>query len=200
MLSPEWEEVHRTRPWQSLPQEQMVIWLLAQFPGEDRSKIKILDLGCGQGPSTIYLAQYGFHIVALDGSPSALKKLKANISNGYDSNVHLVCSDMSKLGFPDGYFDVVLDIASICHNDNYQEIFDEVARVLRVGGGFFSVLPAADANRDPFMGFGPVNFFEKEHIKDFLNEKFIINIAYKRLDNGDGQNLLSQWLVLGIKK
>lgn len=193
-----WEKIHSKLNWNGLPDEQMARWLFNSYKGglDQYKQMKVLDLGCGQGTSTVYLAGYGFNIVAVDGAPSALNKLKKRI-NGYPS-VDLICCDMSRLGFHDGNFDVVIDMVSICCNDNYQEIFDEVARVLKIGGGFFSMLPASDTTKRFFDGCGKVNYFDRDQLRECLKNKFKTHIGYKLIEDESG-NRLSHYMVEALR-
>src|SRR6266436_1794103 len=163
MIDPVWEEIHSKRQWLLPPNEQLVTWLCAKYGKieyDQRKKIKILDIGCGQGSSTLFIAPQGFHVVAIDGSKSALAKLSSNLSVYGIKDVDLVCCDMAKIPYEDGYFDAVVDVASVCMSDDCQGIFDEVARVLKPSGRLFSTMPATDTVRGPWTGYGPVTFFD----------------------------------------
>src|SRR5580704_11872603 len=80
MFDKHWEEeVHSKRGWMTNPNERMVSWVQNNFcsaPSKLRKDIKILDVGCGQGASTFWLAAQGFSVAALDGSVSAINKIK----------------------------------------------------------------------------------------------------------------------------
>lgn len=199
-ISPIWEQVHSTRDWFSVPQEQLVMWVGGQYGGalpEQRKKIKILDIGCGQGPSTLYIAAQGFHVVAVDGSISALTKLGANLAVHNLTNVDIIHCDMAKLPCEDNYFDAVVDVASICMNYDCQEIFDEVARVLKPEGLLFSVLAATDTSKTLWEKTGPVSYFDPDKIRDCLAKDFKLKLYYKCVEAEDKSDRLSHWVVIG---
>ncbi len=50
---------------------------VAAFVDRDRSRGRALDLGCGTGTQSIYLAQYGFDVTAIDFSPKAIDLARA---------------------------------------------------------------------------------------------------------------------------
>ncbi|MBT5474680.1 MAG: methyltransferase domain-containing protein, partial [Rhodobacteraceae bacterium] len=51
--------------------DQMRATLLAELP-EDLNGARVLDAGCGAGPTTVELAARGAHVVAIDISPALI--------------------------------------------------------------------------------------------------------------------------------
>lgn len=90
----------------------------------------ILELGCGPGQDTAWLARHGFtRITATDLSTEALAKCALAAPAA-----HLVCHDLHEpLPFADDSFDVV--IASLCLHyfewDKTEEIVRDIRRCLR---------------------------------------------------------------------
>ena len=66
---PIWDDVFRSRSWGKYPKEELVRFIARRYYGApDRSAVRILDLGCGYGAATWYLAREGFAVSAIDGS------------------------------------------------------------------------------------------------------------------------------------
>lgn len=101
---------------------------------------RVLDLGCGTGIQTIFLAQYAQEVVGVDLSPKLLAK--ATLKCKDRANVKLLEADATELPFESGYFDTVISYGeTISHIQNYRQAFNEACRVLKPGGLFiFSVL------------------------------------------------------------
>jgi len=118
-------------------------------PHEDMKKIgrifkerkvkKILDLGCGTGRHTVYLAKCGFDIYGMDISEEGvriarewLKKegLKANFKIG---------SIYKKLPYKDNFFDAVISTNTIHHQgiEKVRGTIQEVERILKPKGLIF---------------------------------------------------------------
>jgi len=100
---------------------------------------KILDLGCGSGRHTVYLAKHGFKVWGIDIAPEGIKitkgwlkkeKLKANLKVG---NVY------KKLPYPDHFFDALISTQTLHHNriGNIRKLIKEIEKVLKMNGLIF---------------------------------------------------------------
>lgn len=101
---------------------------------------RILDLGCGTGIQSAYLANYAQQVTGLDISDQLLRKA-AEKCQKFD-NVQFVQADARKIPFEDGSFDGVISYGeTLSHIPDVQIAFLEVQRVLRPNGLFlFSVV------------------------------------------------------------
>lgn len=97
---------------------------------------RILDLGCGTGSNTLFLARKGFLVVGLDVSASAIAEAQQFLAAVQIENVVLIANDMKALPFPDEDFDAVVSI-NVIHHAKLSEIertVGEIRRVLRSNG------------------------------------------------------------------
>lgn len=94
----------------------------------DASKIRILDLGCGDGRLSAELIEKGHEVSGVDVS---LEGIEAAQSKG----INAVRADMEeKLPFPDSCFDAVLLLDTLEHLYDQEGIIREVHRVLKDDG------------------------------------------------------------------
>ena len=97
---------------------------------------KILDLGCGTGRNTIYLAQQGFSVYALDISKTGIKITKNKAKKLNLNNIEYKISNITDTKYEDNSFDAIICIFVLSHGllkDN-QEAIDEIYRILKPGG------------------------------------------------------------------
>lgn len=95
----------------------------------------ILEIGCGTGKNTIFLAQIGTHLHALDFSEGMIEKAKEKVKAG---NVRFATADLTK-SWPcdNGAYDLVTCNLVLEHIEDLSHIFSEAARTLRPNGKFF---------------------------------------------------------------
>ena len=97
----------------------------------------ILEIGCGTGKNTAFLAQIGNTVRALDFSQGMIEKARAKVRAGNVENVHFSIADITRR-WPcdDGEFDLTVCNLVLEHIENLFHIFCEAARTLQAGGKF----------------------------------------------------------------
>lgn len=140
------------------------------------SKTKILDIGCGAGRNSIYLAKQSFRVTGTDFAENVIKKLNSQ-KTGAKFNV----VDMSgKWPYQNSGFDAVIDCnCTICiPNPGRENAIKEVERVLKPKGyylfygigpkGMLGTLPGPEPN----SGMSPDGKFEKQYTKKELIQTY----------------------------
>lgn len=104
---------------------------------EAEGRKRVLDIGCGMGRHTLYLAARGFEVTATDNAPSALSVCKKQLAEA-GLQAELVECDMAELPFPEKHFDGVVASQVIHHADRaaLQRIIREISQRLAPGGVF----------------------------------------------------------------
>lgn len=137
-----WEKIFKSKTWGRYPPEELVRFISRNFGSLPmKSNIKILDLGCGTGACSWYLSREGYQVFGIDGSETAISIAKDRLESE-NLNADFYTSDFVHLDFPDFFFDCVIDINAIQHNKPvfFSSIFNEIYRVLKENGCFFSIL------------------------------------------------------------
>ena len=108
-------------------------------PFEERKNTKVLDLGCGAGNNTKFLAENGLDVYALDGSESVINVCKQRFSD-WNLKADFVCGDFLDLPYNDDFFDLIIDRESMCANNfnHIEKIVEGVHKKLKKGGIFIS--------------------------------------------------------------
>jgi malonyl-CoA O-methyltransferase len=95
---------------------------------------KVIELGCGTGRNTEWLADRAAALVAVDFSEAMLDRARAGVK---DSRVRFVRHDIrTPWPFPNASADVIVAMLILEHVEHLETIFSEVARVLDDNGQF----------------------------------------------------------------
>ena len=92
---------------------------------------RALDVACGFGGATLFLASLGYHVDAVDVSGVALAQVQAEAARR-DLRVNLIQADLSRWWVPPGRYDLIV----IKYYLN-RGLMPELARGLRAGGLLF---------------------------------------------------------------
>ena len=97
---------------------------------------KALDLGCGVGHGTAYLALNGLHVTAVDISPEALDSLRAQLV--VEPSPKLILSDFVSLSFEQDSFDVIVATNALYFLSplDFEQFWPRVRGWLKPGGVF----------------------------------------------------------------
>ncbi len=96
---------------------------------------RALDLGCGEGRHTLFLARRGWEVTGLDLEPLALEKAR-KAARRAGVRAAFAAGDALRLELPAGRFDLVLDYGCFHHvvTSDWARYRREVRRVLAPGG------------------------------------------------------------------
>ena len=214
-----WDEVLRSRAWGRYPAEEVVRFIARRFFAvPDRKQIAILDLGCGGGAHTWFLAREGFSVTAVDGSAAAVDQTRKLLETEGCTADLSVC-DFLDLRFPDASFDAVLDCAAIQHNPwaDVVSIHRHVHRILKPGGWFLGMMLNADssANGDGRVGSGRevhgfhagsnptgvfVHLFSRDETDRLFEDYEAVSVDTIQRTEGGGATRLSQFVVTAQKR
>lgn len=118
-----------------------------------RGQKDVLDLGCGTGRNTFYLADRGFKVWACDLSETGLTLCKKKAEDLGLHDIQFSQEDMFRLNYEDDFFDAVLCVWVQGHGTRreVQMGINEVYRVLREGGSLVTDFVTIE---DPTYGMG----------------------------------------------
>lgn len=122
------------------PQEELK-FLVSEL--KEQNVAKVLDLGCGSGRHTVYLAQEGFDVYATDVSETGLTMTQDWLSEERLSATLKQASCFEEFPFSSDSFDAVISTRVIYHNYHDKVLFciSEIERVLKPGGLLFVMVP-----------------------------------------------------------
>lgn len=137
-------------PWDDVLPPPEVIELVPRLePG------RALDLGCGYGRATIFLARHGWQVDGVDFIPEAIAEAAERAqAAGVMERVRFHEAQVSELGFLHGRYDFALDVGCM-HSLDEAELQNYAAglrRLLRPDAVYLLYARLADPDRDSDSG------------------------------------------------
>jgi ubiquinone/menaquinone biosynthesis C-methylase UbiE len=165
----DWDRVYHEYPIEELPWElgKPRRNLVTLVESGQIKRGKALDLCCGAGTNTVYLAQHNFETTGLDISDQALRYAKQKMRNAR-VEIQFVLGSFVTLPFKDGEFSFILDMGCFHHVtiSDREEFIKGLCRILDPRNGQYLLICFSDKN-------GPAwNHFNKEQIVEYFSDKF----------------------------
>jgi ubiquinone/menaquinone biosynthesis C-methylase UbiE len=213
-----WEKIFRAQEWGKYPPEELIRFVARNYyKAPNRKDIKILDVGCGTGAATWYIAREGFSAYGIDGSETAIDNAKKRFQCE-SLNGELKVGDFSKLDYPDKFFDAVIDIAAIECNDikSQIKIISDIYRVLKSNGKFFSMMLAKgtwghgsgdeiekdtfiNVKEGPHVGHGLIHFADEEEVKNLLHKFRDVKIECSQRTENNQKDKIIHLVIIAQK-
>ena len=216
-----WEEIYAQQGFRGkYPDEAVVRFVAGKYfkvdPGK-RKNVRILDLGCGPGRHILFLAKEGLSAFGIEGSPEAVKLCKEKLrEEALCAKVRV--GDFVRLPYPAGYFDAVIDCASIQHNRSagIKKILREVRRTLKTGGELFSMVRTdrdyaygkgkelepgtfTDYTSLDLNNVGQIHFFSEAEITSFYSVFKAAQYEYLERTIENRTKRITHWAIRAIK-
>ncbi len=132
---------------------QSLAYMLARLG--DVYDLRVVDLGCGPGDYSIFVARHGAAVAAVDVSAAALEITRRRAAaSGVAERVTTHLMPAEQLGFPAASFDWVVGFGVLHHTD-LARLGPELRRVLKPGGRALF--------REP-LGANPLLEFARQHL------------------------------------
>jgi 2-polyprenyl-6-hydroxyphenyl methylase/3-demethylubiquinone-9 3-methyltransferase len=109
---------------------------LTNHYGQDLSRVRLLDIGCGGGVLTEEFAALGCQVTGIDTSPKSIAVAQAHAERSGLAIDYRVGSGTS-LDLDHGSFDAVSCCDVLEHIRDWKQVIAEAARLLKPGGLFF---------------------------------------------------------------
>jgi SAM-dependent methyltransferase len=168
-------------PWdKGITPPELIDFVKTHAPGT------ALDLGCGTGTNTVYLAQKGWKATGIDYSWRAIQIARKR-AHRFGLDVDLQLGDVTRLDHWSGKYDLILDIGCL-HNlsDQGRQVYlNQVKLLLAPEGTFLVYLILRRESGDPGHGM----------LESHLSELTQMFTLHQRVDSTHNGNRLSAWLT-----
>lgn len=130
---PTWNELFTQEEFRWKDLNEYVIALVPIL--KQRGARRVLDLGCGAGRHTVFLAREGFQVFGIDIAENGLMHTRDWLARE-NLTAELKRGDIEQISYPDEFFDAVISIYVIYHKTiaGMQRVVGEIYRVLKPGG------------------------------------------------------------------
>lgn len=136
---------------------------------------RALDLGCGTGTNSLYLARHGWQVVGVDLAAAAIRRARRKAKkSGLSVDFHT--ADVTRLDFLRPPFDLALDIGCFhaLNAEGWSRYRDQLDRLLRPGALFMLYAFGPRRGRLMDMGITPAE----------VRELFEPGFQVQRVDGG----------------
>ena len=174
------------------------------------TKGRALDIGCGNGRNSRYLASQGFHVSGIDFSEDSINWAQ-NLMDGYKDRLEFLCVSLFQYAADVNSFDLILDSGCFHHIKPHrrEQYLTRILNYLKDDGYFLMTcfnldgganISDYDVYRDYSMhgGLG----FSEDKIKYILSSYFDI-IDFRRMKEADDPDVFGKdfmWVILMTKK
>jgi len=120
------------------------LWLteILTLPFDLKSGMRVLDLGCGKGITSVFLArEFNVHVYAVDLWESADGKWEQAKKNNVEHLITPIYADAQKLPFAKDFFDAILCIDSYIYFGQEDTILENILKYLRPNGKIGIICP-----------------------------------------------------------
>ena len=206
----EWDQILLRKEYHPESPDGIVVDLISILARKRAERV--LDLGCGAGRHTMYLAESGFKTYGADISDTGLRLTKRRLESR-KMEAEIIKCDMKSMPYIQSCFDAVVCVQTIYHQKlkGIQETVSEIHRILKKGGlllaNFHSKRSSKygkgiEVEEDTFMQEnGPEkgilhHFFDQNELRELLGHfRVDVEVREKKVD----RYLRSRFIVLAEK-
>lgn len=192
---------------------------------DNNNEATVLDLGCGDGTQAILNADKFRNIIGLDPNEGSVKLAKDKLLfKGKDGGVQFFAKTVEAMRFASSFFDGVVSYCVFEHIPNYEEVLNELYRILKPSGWLLLSIDSLSVINDPILldkhrtEHHVVRYFRVKEMEDLLIKTGFENVrvepilksqfAKKLFEKGINNNfefnkiigLIYAWLLFTAEK
>lgn len=190
--------------WQKKYQQKDFYWGLEPDGGvveavKHAIKGEALDIGSGEGRNSIFLAQNGFTVTAIDKIPEGVEKLKNKITE-HDLNITPIVGDIKDFKFIPEKYSLIIAVCVIdfLKKDEINNIIKNIkASLIKNGIVFLRVFSVEESVSLIERGFKPMeentfympkmgfyrHFFTSDELREYFSDYEIVLFNQKKIED-----------------
>jgi cyclopropane fatty-acyl-phospholipid synthase-like methyltransferase len=178
------------------PHEKVVQYCFRKYPSKPRSKVRALDLGCGGGVHTVFLAREGFSVTGVDPSEPGLLHTREWLDReGLTATLEQM--SLESLDYPSRSFDLVvcMEVLQCVNSATASEGLNRLQACLSENAcGFFQF----SSDEDSIHRHSPLSLrgYPREEVNELFGSGFK-NVTFDRYITTyqNGAVLQNEWIV-----
>lgn len=154
----------------------------------ERKVSTVLDLGCGSGWLSIFLARHGYQVTGIDVAEHALEL--GRIWAGQENlEIDFQVGDIADLPYPDASFDAIVANSIFEHftYDLAQVTIERLKQILVPGGGFIGCFDK--------VGTGPGEYYKLDDGSQVYTDKARAGMLLRYFPDKELEKLFSDWTI-----
>jgi SAM-dependent methyltransferase len=144
-------------------------WHRYHFAARWAAGKRVLDVACGEGYGSAFLARTAAYVAGVDVSDQAIAHAERTYAR--PGTVEFVQASCTRLPFPDASFDVAVSFETLEHIGQQEAFLDELARVLKPDG----VLVLSSPNKLEYSD--KRGFANEFHVKELYRDELAALVA-----------------------
>ncbi|MBS1955921.1 MAG: class I SAM-dependent methyltransferase [Cyanobacteria bacterium SZAS-4] len=155
---------------------------------KERNVETVLDLGCGSGWLSIFLARQGFKVTGVDVADHAID-LARQWADQESLDIKFDIADIAAMNYPTGSFNAIVANSIFEHftYDLAKETIKRLRAILKPGGGFIGCFDK--------VGTGPGEYFELEDGSHIYTDKARAGMLLRYFPDKELEKLFADWTI-----
>ena len=195
-----WELMYKNGKGNMFPEPLVIRFIKRNFEGVKQLNCRALEVGCGFGAHTLFLAENGIEVSALDVSESSLAFLKKEAKRRKLNNISTFNMPIEQFDTPKNHFDLVLDINCLQHiyRDSLTQTLEKLEQSIKPQGWLYSwfISDSKNLNDETFY----LSNLTKEDFKKYFKTSFDMKFDEYRYTENNSKDHIAFTIFAAQKK